>query len=184
MTPPKFLHCSGNVFTLFPSKDEGIYRQTYRHTLTELHRSPASRRRRRKWNPVPGAITGTPGSLGDINKGTWPSRLGRHEFETVKYGHEYRGTRTREWLRWRGPTAIVNNRPVISSERASYINKLATLWQKSESGPGPPDGGARYQDTLGDWLSVVTNLILIYLEQFFYYCLYLLPREHIYWDVA
>jgi hypothetical protein len=30
--------------------------------------------------------------------------------ETVKYGHESHGTRTREWLRWRGPVAIVNDR--------------------------------------------------------------------------
>jgi hypothetical protein len=36
-----------------------------------LHRSPASPRRRRKGNPVPGGITG-----GDLNMGTWPSRLG------------------------------------------------------------------------------------------------------------
>jgi hypothetical protein len=27
-----------------------------------------------------------------------------------QYGHEARGTRTREWLRWRGPAAFVNDR--------------------------------------------------------------------------
>jgi hypothetical protein len=37
--------------------------------------------------------------------------------ETVKYGPESHGTRTRESLRWRGPAAIVNDRPVLSSER-------------------------------------------------------------------
>jgi hypothetical protein len=63
-----------------------------------LHRSPASRRKRRK------------GSL---------------ESGTVKYGHESHGTGTREWLRWRGPAAIVNDRP----ERAPHINKPATVWQ-------------------------------------------------------
>jgi hypothetical protein len=50
-----------------------------------LHRDPASRKRRRK------------GSL---------------KSETVKYGHESYGTRTRKWLRWRGPAATVNDRPV------------------------------------------------------------------------
>jgi hypothetical protein len=44
--------------------------------LEYLHRSPASRRRRRKGNPVPGGMTGANLSLGDINTGTWPSRLG------------------------------------------------------------------------------------------------------------
>jgi hypothetical protein len=37
--------------------------------------------------------------------------------ETVKCGHESRGTRAWEWLRWRGPAAIVNDRPIFSSER-------------------------------------------------------------------
>jgi hypothetical protein len=32
--------------------------------------------------------------LVDKNTGTWPSRLGGLESETVKYGHESRGTRT------------------------------------------------------------------------------------------
>jgi hypothetical protein len=36
-----------------------------------LHCNPASRRRRRKGNPVPGGITGPPCSWG-----TWSSRLG------------------------------------------------------------------------------------------------------------
>jgi hypothetical protein len=56
-----------------------------------LHRDPASRRRRRK------------GSL---------------KSDTVKYGRKSQGARTREWLRWLGPAAIVNDRPVLSSERA------------------------------------------------------------------
>jgi hypothetical protein len=37
--------------------------------------------------------------LGDISTETWPSRLGSLESETVKYGHEYHGTQTQEWLR-------------------------------------------------------------------------------------
>jgi hypothetical protein len=51
------------------------------------------------------------------------------ESETVKYGRQSHGTRTREWLRWRGPTVIVNDRPLFSSERAPHINKPATVWQ-------------------------------------------------------
>jgi hypothetical protein len=49
--------------------------------------------------------------------------------ERVKYGRESNGTRTPEWLRWRGLAAIVNDRPVLSSERAPHINKPATVRQ-------------------------------------------------------
>jgi hypothetical protein len=34
--------------------------------------------------------------LGDINKGTWPSRLGRVPDETVKYGYGFSATWTIE----------------------------------------------------------------------------------------
>jgi hypothetical protein len=51
------------------------------------------------------------------------------ESETVKYGHEFYGTRTRKWLRWRAPAKIVNDRPVLSSERAPEIKKPATVRQ-------------------------------------------------------
>jgi hypothetical protein len=54
-----------------------------------LHRDPASRRRRWK------------GSL---------------KSETVKYGYEFKGTRTQERLRWRVPAAYTKDRPVLSSE--------------------------------------------------------------------
>jgi hypothetical protein len=47
--------------------------------------------------------------------------------ETVKYGHESYGTQTQKWLRWRGPVAIANDRPVLSSEREPQINKPATV---------------------------------------------------------
>jgi hypothetical protein len=49
------------------------------------------------------------------------------ESETVKYGHESHGTRTRKLLHWRGPGAIANDRPVLSSERAPHINKPASV---------------------------------------------------------
>jgi hypothetical protein len=44
-----------------------------------------------------------------------------------KYGGESQGTQTREWLRWLRPEAIVNDRPVLSSDRGPHINKPATV---------------------------------------------------------
>jgi hypothetical protein len=82
-----------------------------------LHRSSASRRRRRKWNPLPGGITGPPSPWGILNARAWPFRLRKYESETVKYGYESRVTRYWEWLRWQGPTVIVKERPIFSSER-------------------------------------------------------------------
>jgi hypothetical protein len=45
---------------------------------------------------------------------------GSLESETVKYGRESHGTRTQERMHWRGPTAIVNDRSIPSSERMLY----------------------------------------------------------------
>jgi hypothetical protein len=53
--------------------------------------------------------------------------VGGDETERVNYGRESHGTRTRDRLRWRGPAAIVNDRPVLLSERAPHINKPLTL---------------------------------------------------------
>jgi hypothetical protein len=51
--------------------------------------------------------------LGHINTGTWPSRLGEPRiWDSKMLSH---GTRTRQWLRWRGPAAIVINRSILSS---------------------------------------------------------------------
>jgi hypothetical protein len=52
---------------------------------------------------------------------------GSLESETVNYGHEFHGSRTRKCLHWQGPGAIVNNRPVLSSERAPHVNKPVTV---------------------------------------------------------
>jgi hypothetical protein len=49
--------------------------------------------------------------------------------ETVKYGRESHGTRTRERLRWQGPAAYIKDRPVLSSERAPHKNKAVTVKQ-------------------------------------------------------
>jgi hypothetical protein len=55
------------------------------------------------------------------------NEMGSLKSETVKYGRKSQGARTREWLRWLGPAAIVNDRPVLSSERAPHIDKPATV---------------------------------------------------------
>jgi hypothetical protein len=63
---------------------EQVIQDSYGGRIEYLHRDPASRRRRRK------------GSL---------------EFETVKYGHETKGTRIQEGLRWRRPVAYTKTDP-------------------------------------------------------------------------
>jgi hypothetical protein len=45
------------------------------------------------------------------------------KIDSVRYGYEPRGIRTRERLRWRGPAAIVNYTPVLSSESVPHTNK-------------------------------------------------------------
>jgi hypothetical protein len=47
--------------------------------------------------------------------------------ETVTYGHESQGTRTRERLCWRGPAAYSKHRPILSCERAPQKNKTVTV---------------------------------------------------------
>jgi hypothetical protein len=47
--------------------------------------------------------------------------------ETVKYGRESQGTKTRERLRWQGPAAHTKDRPVLSSERAPHGIKNVTV---------------------------------------------------------
>jgi hypothetical protein len=49
--------------------------------------------------------------------------------ETVKYDHESYRARTRKRLAWRGPAAIVNDRPFFSSERSPHSNKPTNVWQ-------------------------------------------------------
>jgi hypothetical protein len=49
--------------------------------------------------------------------------------ETVKYGREPQGTRTRERLRWQGPAAYTKDRPVLLSERAPRKSKTVTVKQ-------------------------------------------------------
>jgi hypothetical protein len=76
-----------------------------------FNRSPARRRRRRKGNSVSGNITRLPCFWEIQMWGSDPPGWGSLESETVKYDHQSRGTRTREWLRWRDPAAILRAMP-------------------------------------------------------------------------
>jgi predicted alpha/beta hydrolase len=72
---------------------------------------------------------------------------GSLESGTVKYGHESHGTRIREWKRWREPAAIVNDRPILSSERMLYKDyDCRCSFEKRTS--GRESQGARRQDEL------------------------------------
>jgi hypothetical protein len=64
----------------------------------------------------------TPRVVGGDEKGSLKS-------EKVKFGRESQGTRTKERLRWQGPTAYIKDRPVFSSERAPHKNKTVTVTQ-------------------------------------------------------
>jgi hypothetical protein len=74
--------------------------------------------------------------------------LGSVESETVKYGYESRGTRTRKWLHWRGPAAIVNDKPILSVERLfrkEYDRKGSVL----KINTGRESQGAWRQELIG-----------------------------------
>jgi hypothetical protein len=79
--------------------------------------------------------------------------------ETVKYGRESQGTRTRERLLWQGSAAYTKDRPVLSLERAPHKKQdrnsqaVINIWSSA------PDG-ARHQDLLTDWPSVAMWLWL------------------------
>jgi hypothetical protein len=53
--------------------------------------------------------------------------IGSLKSETVKYGREYQGTRTRERLLWEDPAAYTEDRPILSSERAPHKNKTVIV---------------------------------------------------------
>jgi hypothetical protein len=44
--------------------------------------------------------------------------------ETVKYGREYQGTRSRERLPWQGPAACTKDRSALLSERALHKKQV------------------------------------------------------------
>jgi hypothetical protein len=74
-------------------------------------------------------------------------KKGSLECETVKYGRESHWTRTWERMRWRGPAAIVNDRPILSWEKMLYkvydrrfsIEKNFLPWVSRGSAPRRTD---------------------------------------------
>jgi hypothetical protein len=75
--------------------------------------------------------------------------------ETVKYCHKFKGTRTRERLRWQGPAEHTKDIPVLSSERASHGMKNVTVRripysERKKKIGRKPRMGALYQDRLAD----------------------------------
>jgi hypothetical protein len=64
------------------------------------------------------------------NEDSRPAELeekGSLRSETVRYGDEFQGTRTRERLSWRGSAVYTKDRPVLSSERTPQKNKTVTV---------------------------------------------------------
>jgi hypothetical protein len=49
--------------------------------------------------------------------------------ETVKYGREIQGTRTKDRLHWQEPAAYIKVRPVLSSERVPHKKRTVTVIQ-------------------------------------------------------
>jgi hypothetical protein len=101
-----------------------------------FHRSPASRRRRRKWNPVPGGITGPPCSWG-CKYGDIALQVGESRIWDSKIWSESDGTLTWEWLRWQRPATTVHYRPIFSSETMLYkdYNHKSSV-EKTNNGRG------------------------------------------------
>jgi hypothetical protein len=60
--------------------------------------------------------------------------------ETVKYGYESQGTRTRERLRWRGTASYTKDTSVLSSDRAPHKKKTVTVKEQYISGHEPQMG--------------------------------------------
>jgi hypothetical protein len=46
--------------------------------------------------------------------------MGSLKFESVIYGRESQGTRTRGRMHWEGPAAYTKDRPVLSSESSPH----------------------------------------------------------------
>jgi hypothetical protein len=48
---------------------------------------------------------------------------GESASEAEKCGHEFCETWSRKWIRWRGPAPFINDRTILSSERAANMNR-------------------------------------------------------------
>jgi hypothetical protein len=81
---------------IYASRDSRLTLQGVETGSIHFHRSPASRKRRQRGNPVPGVITGPTCSWGDTDTRTWHLGWGSLESESVKCGRVSCGTRTFE----------------------------------------------------------------------------------------
>jgi hypothetical protein len=105
--------------------------------LQYLHRSPESRRRRRKGNPVAGGITGPPCS-GGINTQTWFSRLGAgrkvNDLALSKnYCWETKEVKTAWNLEDFSKESYGSKRAVLSTMIMNLLNSLMELSSSSEA---------------------------------------------------
>jgi hypothetical protein len=98
--------------------------------------------------------------LGDINTGTWPSRLGESQMRQVKCGLEFCGTLTKEWLLWQGPEAIIQKITDPSSrQRGCYKITNPQLFQENFKEKVKLVAGPRWApDTKTDWPTVGRNV--------------------------
>jgi hypothetical protein len=82
---------------------------------------------------------------------------GNLEPERVKYGRESHGTQTRGWMRWRGPAANVNDRPILSSEDMMLycIRTMAASVQLRKKSGRESQGARRQDELIGSKPSVV-----------------------------
>jgi hypothetical protein len=85
------------------------------NTSTAAQSYEATKKESNAWS-----IAGSSCSCGIWIRGPGPLGLGSFESETLRCGYESRGTRNREWLCWRGPPAVVTDRPVFPSEKAPH----------------------------------------------------------------
>jgi hypothetical protein len=91
-----------------------------------------SHKRRQKGNPVPGGYNWATLFLGDINTGTWPSRLGGgSQMRQQNMAVSSAGLRPKSDCSGKAQKQFtVNYRCVLSWRRALQNNKLETVWRK------------------------------------------------------
>jgi hypothetical protein len=68
---------------------------------------------------------------------------GNLQSETVKYGHESHGTRTREWLRWRGPAGLTTTNPQLSDNNKNLV--MSPRWVLYSKTDWPTDRRSYYK---------------------------------------
>jgi hypothetical protein len=94
--------------------------------IESLHRSPASRKRRRKVNPMPGGISGPPCSWEIWIRGPGPPGWGSLKIWDNKIWPWVPRDSDPSGTALARPAATVNCRPVHSSDRALQNNKPST----------------------------------------------------------